>query len=645
MNNALYSNSSDCFYTGGDFQNFFKVSPQSVVFKANSPDFTILAVSDQFVDISLKPGAELLGKNLLDVLPGKVKDDYGRELALNALEDVIRTKKKVELPIYIYDIYSSETGKMEPLYWSNSYQPVLDEQGNVAYIINTTTNVTAQVMLKEMATTSAENLLQQQQRLHKMFLKAPIGMALYTRDNFIIEYANEAICKMWGKGGPLEVLGQSIFDLLPSMLDFGYREIFEQVISTGQAYQGRESPVKYERDGVLETFYFDLNLEPVFGKGQEVTGLLSVVNNVTGRVFARKKIENAEERLRLASEATGIASWDLDLQTMEIIYSPGLADLFGVPGKRDLSYAELRSVIYTEDTAVVEQAFQTALISGKYNYQARINRPDGLTYWISVTGKVIFNHNGTPVRMLGTVMDITESKQEELQKNDFIAIASHELKTPLTSLKAYAQLLKSSKAATDPGFIKNVGARIEGQINKMTKLVYSFLDLSKIETNKTELRKELIDVNELIKEVINDYLFQEKNHPILFDGEELPLVYADKYKITQVIDNLVSNAIKYSPQGGKVLVSAKPENGEVLVSITDHGIGIDNNHLSKIFDRYYRIDDLQVKNASGFGIGLYLCADIVERHHGKIGLESEPGKGSRFFFTLPVDAPSKIHQE
>lgn len=643
MNNALISDSGDCFYTGTDFQTFFRASSQSVVFKANAPDFTILAVSDQFVDLVLKPRKALLGQKFFDVFPAKAKNNYSRVLAFKALEEMLLIKKRVDLPIYIYDVYSSETVKMEPLYWSNSNQPVLDADGDVAYIINTTANVTAQVMLKEMASNSAEKLLEQQQeRLHKMFMKAPIGMALYTKDNFVIEYANEAICKMWGKGRPLEVMGQSIFELLPTMLDFGYQEIFERVISSAESYQGRESPVKFERDGVLETFYFDLNLEPVFGKGQEVTGLLSVVNNVTGKVLARKTIENAEERLRLASEATGIANWDLDLQTKEIIYSPSLADLFGRPGKTDLSFTELRAIIHPEDKMIVEQAFENALLSGKYNYQARIARPDHIIYWIKVIGKVIFNDQGTPVRMLGTVMDITESKQEELQKNDFIAIASHELKTPLTSLKAYAQLLKSSKAATDPGFVKSIGVRIEGQINKMTKLVYSFLDLSKIETNKTELTKELFNINELIKEVINDYLFQEKNHPIVFDAVALPMIYADKHKITQVIDNLVSNAIKYSPKGGEVIVTATLENEEVLVSVEDRGIGIDNNHLHKIFDRFYRIDDLQVKNASGFGIGLYLCADIIARHHGEISLESEPGKGSRFFFTLPVDAPSKI---
>ena len=636
MNNGYSKDLDDSLYTGAMFQSFFKDSPQSVLIKANAPHFTILAVSDRFVEISLKSRDELLGQNLFDVFPDNAKDPSGKESALNAITEVMRTKKKVDLPIYKYDIYSSETDRMEPFYWSNSNQPVFNAAGEVGYIVNTTSNVTAQVTLKEMAATSEENLVLQQQRLNKMFLKAPMGMALHSKDDFVIEYANEAICRMWNKGGPEEILGHSIFNLIPSLQESGYRDIYKKVVETGIPYQSKESPVTYDRNGVMETYYFDLNLEPVYGPKKEITGILSLANEVTEQVLTRKNIANAEERLRLASEATGIGSWDLDLQTREIIYSSSLADLFGYPEISDLSHAQLRAVIHPEDTDIVEIAFQTALISGKYNYQARIMRPDKLIYWIKVMGKVVFSEEGTPLRMLGTIIDITESKQEEIQKNDFIAIASHELKTPLTSLKAYAQLLKTGKGITDPAFVASIGTRIEGQINKMTKLVYSFLDLSKIESNKTELRKELIDLNQIIADVASDYLFQEKNHPVTFEPEELPLISADRHKITQVIDNLISNAIKYSPQGGKVIVTAKLKDQELLVSVQDHGIGIDNHHTQKIFDRFYRIDDLQAKNASGFGIGLYLCADIIARHHGKIGLDSEPGVGSNFYFSLPV---------
>jgi len=196
--------------------------------------------------------------------------------------------------------------------------------------------------------------------------------------------------------------------------------------------------------------------------------------------------------------------------------------------------------------------------------------------------------------------------------------------------------LKTGKNVTDPGFVSSIAGRIEGQINKMTKLVYSFLDLSRIESGKIEILMEDFDLNQLIREVADDYVLQEKNHPLRFEPTELPLIRADRNKVMQVIDNLISNAIKYSPQGGAVTIHATNEQGFLVVNVEDHGIGIDNNHVTKIFERYYRIDDLQVKNASGFGIGLYLCADIIKRHHGEIGLHSEPGKGSNFYFKLPL---------
>lgn len=635
---SVYSEDvNDQFYKGEAFQSFFKNSAQSIVVKANAPHFTILAVSDCFVQVSLKTREELLGKSLFDIFPDNLESPAGRHSALNAFMEVIEKKEKVDLPIYKYDIFSYKTSKMEPLYWSNSNQPVFDGAGEVAYIVNTTTSITSEVLLKQIAASSAENMARQQEELNHMFLKAPVGMAVYSKDNFVIQYANEAICKIWNKGKPEEVVGKSIFTLIPSLEQNGYRKIYNKVVETGTAYVSKESPVTYDRNGLMETYYFDLHFEPVYGGGTEVTGMLSLANEVTEQVLTRRIIENAEERLRLASEATGIGSWDLDLQTREIIYSPRLADLFGYPGQMNLSHKVLRDTIHPEDRENVEQAFKTALISGKYSYQSRIIRPDDVVYWISVTGKVLFSEGHIPVRMLGTVMDITETKQEEIQKNDFIAIASHELKTPLTSLKGYAQLLKTAKSTTDPVFVSSVATRIESQINKMTRLVYSFLDLSRIESKKTELNMERIDLNVIIREVANDYLLQEQNHPLIFEPESLPLIYADRQKIAQVLDNLISNAIKYSPKGGEVLIKASLENENVLVSVEDHGIGIDNNHRSRIFDRFYRIDDLQVKNASGFGIGLYLCADIIKRHKGQIDLQSEPGKGSNFYFTLPVN--------
>lgn len=634
MSNAYPVDLNDQTYIGAAFQSFFRQSPQSIIIKADAPRFTILAVSDRFLAFSSRNRAEVINKPLFEAFPLKKNIDSERHIALDALNRVIKERRQVDLPVYKYELEEDQEGHRETLYWSNTNQPILDEYGEVAYIVNTTTNITDEITLKEIAELSCERLALQRQQLNNMFLKAPIGMAVYSKDNFIIEYANEAICRMWNKGEPDTTLGKSIFELMPDLI--GHRQIFEKVVSTGHPFISKESPVTYSKNGITETYYFDLDFEPVYNENREVTGMLSLANDVTEKVLARRTIENAEERLRLASEATGIGSWDLDLQTRDLVYSPALADLFGFPGRTDLRHEELRATIHPEHVNLVEKAFRTALVTGKYSYKAKIIRPDHVIYWISVTGKVLFNAHNKPIRMLGTAIDITEGKQEELQKNDFIAIASHELKTPLTSLKAYAQLLKTGRSSVDPVFVVDLGERIEGQINKMTKLVYSFLDLSKIESSKMELVLEKTDLNKLIREVANGYVLQEYNHPLTFEPEELPLLFVDRAKIAQVMDNLISNAIKYSPHGGGIHVKASLENDKILVSVEDHGIGIDNNHRKKIFDRFYRVDDLQVKNASGFGIGLYLCADIIERHQGKIGLHSEPGKGSNFYFTLPV---------
>jgi len=635
MERAMVDELKDSFYTGREFQLFFKSSKQSLVLKADAPHFTILAVSDDFENNSFRKREELLGKGLFEIFPDNLESPDGRESARLALMDVIASKNSVALPVYKYEIYSPEADGLVAHYWSNTNQPVLDENGEVAYIINTTLNITRQELLRELNASSKEYLLKQQERINKMFLNAPVGMALFTQ-SYVIEYANEAICRMWNKGASKEVTGKSIFELIPSLEDTKLRPIFDRVMESGNAYISKESPVSYNRNGKVAVYYFDLHFEPVYGLEKEVTGFLALVNEVTEQVLARRKIENAEERLRLASEATGIGSWELDLQTGKIIYSPIMAELLGHSGKFDLSQEELWMLVHPDDIHQANQAFEEAMETGIYHCQCRILRPDDQIFWIGVMGKVQYEQDRSPLRMIGTVMDITESKQEEIKKNDFIAIASHELKTPLTSLKAYAQFLKTGKNVTDPGFVSSIAGRIEGQINKMTKLVYSFLDLSRIESGKIEVLMEDFDLNQLIREVADDYVLQEKNHPLRFEPTELPLIRADRNKVMQVIDNLISNAIKYSPQGGAVTIHATNEQGFLVVNVEDHGIGIDNNHVTKIFERYYRIDDLQVKNASGFGIGLYLCADIIKRHHGEIGLHSEPGKGSNFYFKLPL---------
>jgi len=347
-------------------------------------------------------------------------------------------------------------------------------------------------------------------------------------------------------------------------------------------------------------------------------------------------ISNAEERLRLATEATGIGSWDIDLRNNTIAYSPTLMELFGLPGDTILTLQEIFNAVHPDDQRMVDQAFTNALSTGYYNYEARMIWPDGSLHWISTNGKVVFDAIHFPNRLLGTTVDITEKKVEQLQKNDFIAIASHELKTPLTSIKAYLQMLKSPQHIRDPKNVMNMALRAENQVNKMTKLVYSFLDMSRIESGHVDLCMEPFRLDELIKEVIDDYMIHTATHELVFIPGIIDTIEGDRLRIGQVIDNLVSNAIKYSPHNKKIEITSVQFGEEAIVSVKDFGIGIDAKKQEKIFERFYRAEDEQSRNTAGFGIGLYLCADIMKRHNGGIWMESEHGSGTTFHFSLPL---------
>jgi signal transduction histidine kinase len=227
-----------------------------------------------------------------------------------------------------------------------------------------------------------------------------------------------------------------------------------------------------------------------------------------------------------------------------------------------------------------------------------------------------------------------EVKTLNAKKDEFIGLASHELKTPLTSINGYLQLLERHQTTE---LNKNFVKKTVQQVGKLTALVSDLLDVSKIEAGKLQFSKERFDIKALIFDVVDIMQLATDNHQIAFDLEPTSvLVYADKQRIEQVIINLLTNAIKYSPKAKKIALSLQETNKEVIVSVQDFGIGIHPEKLNHIFSRFYRVDDLS-PHMSGLGIGLYISREIIERHNGKIGVSSEVGKGSTFYFTLPKE--------
>lgn len=239
------------------------------------------------------------------------------------------------------------------------------------------------------------------------------------------------------------------------------------------------------------------------------------------------------------------------------------------------------------------------------------------------------------------VLTAAMSERRKLQnlKDEFISAASHELRTPITTIKAYAQLLyarlSKSKSASLKG-LKLYIVRMEEQVNRLTGLVTELLDVSRIESGKMKLRFEKFKVEELLEEIAQDFKRTTPSHRIITKSPTGLIVSADRFRIAQVLINLISNAIKFSPKADKVLVTAKEETGFLTVSVKDSGIGIDPKYQSEIFSRFFQAGQSTMADSSGLGLGLYIASGIIKQHGGKMWVASKKGRGSTFFFKLPL---------
>jgi signal transduction histidine kinase len=245
-------------------------------------------------------------------------------------------------------------------------------------------------------------------------------------------------------------------------------------------------------------------------------------------------------------------------------------------------------------------------------------------------------------RRIALALDNAHHYQEAQEaislRDDFLSMASHELKTPLTSLKMYTQIVQRQFARKGDESLSQSLAKMDAQVNKLTLLIGDLLNVSRIEHGQLALQMDTFDINELVREMVAQVQLTAVRHTIRVEGRITHPVLGDKDRIEQVVLNLLSNAIKYSPGADTVIVRLTPEQDAAAVSVQDFGIGIDPQHLNKIFTRFYRVSGLEEKTFPGLGIGLYLSHEIIRRHGSNLAVESEKGKGSLFRFTLPYSS-------
>jgi two-component system sensor histidine kinase VicK len=481
-----------------------------------------------------------------------------------------------------------------------------------------------------------KQLTESESKLRYMLADAPIAIALFTGRELTIDSANKKVIEAWGKDG--SVIGKTLQEAVPELIGQPFLQILDDVYTSGVPYHGNEEKASIELNGLIEEFYFNYVYHPLKNENGDTTGIVLVANEVTEQVTSRKQIERAEEMMRFALDAANIGTWFLDTKTRHFIPSPRLKELFGFEAGEEVNYEDVTGQIPEDYRQKIHDAIEKSIAeNGNYSMEHPvIGKHDEKLRWIRGLGRLTVDDNGELANFSGVVIDITEQKQDEMRKNDFIGMVSHELKTPLTSLSAYVQMLHGRAQKSDDSFTSNALDKANLQVKKMSNMINGFLNVSRLESGRIVLDKLDFDMVTLLKEVIAEAQLTIAGHQITMIPCQSVTINADRDKIGSVISNLLSNADKYSPNGTPIKVACMVVNGNIQISVTDEGIGVKPEDIDKLFERYYRVVTPTTKHISGFGIGLYLSAEIIERHGGKIWAESEFGKGATFYFSLPV---------
>jgi PAS domain S-box-containing protein len=557
-------------------------------------------------------------------------------------------------------------GKITVCYFTFSYQPLKDPDGTNVGVVCYATDVTKLVESAEKIERLSEQALQtndelaainseleasneelaatneeltesyhllelSERRFRNLIQQAPFSICVIRATDLMVTDVNEGFLELVGK--TREQLAQhSIWQGVPEVAE-AYAPVMQDVISSRMRFSAREAEVFLVRNGISEQVFVDFTYEPVIDLQGSVSAIMVVGIDVSEKVNTRRAIEEIEERIRLATDAADIGTYEYRFDTDMFLTSDRFDEMVGLP--KGFTRQELVSHYHPEDADLSNQALEQAKRTGKVFYETRLLRPGQPMKWLRFQAKVYFDAEGNSIRSLGTVVDVTQYKALQQQKDDFISIASHELKTPITSLKASLQMLTRMKEKPNATLFPKLLDQAARSMDKISELIDDLLNVSKMNQGQVGLKKEWFKVSELL-EKSSDHVGSILRHELVMEGELELMVFADEHRMEQVIVNLVNNAIKYAPESYRIFMKVEKLGEFARISVKDTGPGIQADKIPHLFDRYYRAD-ASGKQVSGLGLGLYISADIVQRHGGQIGVDSELGTGSTFWFTLPLN--------
>ncbi len=651
----------------------------------DAPRFTIVGATDDYLDATYTERDAITGRGVFEVFPDNPNDPnaVGVTNLTTSLYLVLEQKKLHKMPDQQYDVMNPGTGSFVMKVWRPQNKPVLDSLGNIQYIIHTVEDVTEETRSKEAERAALRKLVESEQNLRNIILRAPVAMDLIKGRSYIMELVNPPMLEIMGKTAE-EVLNRPVFESMPETRNQGLEQLLQHVFDTGERFEANEYPLQFTRDGKKHSIYVNFIYEPIREADGSVSALICVAIDVTEQVMARRKIEESREELQLAIEIADLGAFRIDLLTNTATYSQRIMEWFGF-AEQELSMDVIITHVHPEDRSRVRQALDDASVSeanSRHDVTYRVVHPhDHTTRHLRSFGKTLFSE-GKPLIMIGAIQDVTvqmlyqqqlresesglqqkvlertldlEALNQELKRSndkleEFAYAASHDMKEPIRKIQFFTDRLRKELEPTLNEEQSRLFGRIGHAATRMSTLIEDLLTYSHVSKGIPHLAT--IDLNQKVRNVLEDLELEIEEKGAKITVGSLPSITGHRQQIQQLFQNLLGNALKYSRPGipPEIEISSRlvyghettlslkgpeAENQYHLIEVNDKGIGFDQKDAERIFHVFTRLHGKT--EYPGTGIGLSIVQKVVDNHNGHIWAESEPGKGSSFKVLLPVE--------
>lgn len=632
--------------------------------------------------------ADVVGKTFEEALP-EVKDQPFTALLKNVWETG-EPYTAVSMPATLMI-----DGLLKTSYFDFKYLAIKDAAGNTTAILHTACDVTSRVLAWEQAqnkqrheeqliaklsatnagvqaanddlSNTNQNLLRYNDDIQQLNLRlqesetdfkrlvqqAPVAILVFRGPELIIDMANGAMLEVLSKDAG--IIGRPLLEGMPELKGEPAVNLLFDVYHTGKSSDGKDVPVKMMRNGQLETRYFNFSYRPLKDHNQ-IIGVMDIAVEVTEQVLARKHLEAiiAEKSILEAHLRANQQRLQHILDTMAegvVIINNDFQPVYANPMAQrimDMNEDTFKSRTYNDAKWQNERVDGTPLPIedhpmyvmmrtglAVYDQELGVRLPGRDLMYISVNAAPLIDEHQQVSGGIVTFTDVTNRRRLFQQQEDFISVASHELRTPVTSLKAALQLLDRIKDGSRPEMFPKLIEQANRSLNKLSDLINSLLNINRVTQGRFPIHKTTFAIAALIDECCQ-HIRTIDSHDVILEGDLTLQISADEQLIDQVIVNLVNNAVKYAPNSREINISVRQIDDKVRVAISDSGPGIEAEKARHIFERYYQAE-YGGRQFSGLGLGLYICAEIIHKHGGEIGVDSELGKGSTFWFTLPLN--------